>query len=100
MAASTDKEIEDISQLRGEQQTWFEEDSYTATFSEIKKRLVQMNNKLKPINKRIEEAIKRPEAYKQTLKIIQTYYEKFENVSRNRTWLTEEQKNEFLAVYN
>ncbi|EAR85326.2 DnaK protein (macronuclear) [Tetrahymena thermophila SB210] len=98
---SVESERKEALELAEQNNEWLEgDDSFNAVYEDYKQRLTAMRNVVKPIQKRMEEYNKRPQALNNTLNKITDFASKVSKLNKTMSWVTDEQKLPIVKLLN
>ncbi|CAD8142674.1 unnamed protein product [Paramecium pentaurelia] len=96
--ASTETERTEILKTVEEHAEYLDSDeAWTADFEKFNTKFTQLNNLLKPIQVRLDEAKARPQAVNETIKKLNDFQKKASALNSTMPWVPEEKKAKFLG---
>ncbi|CAD8067693.1 unnamed protein product [Paramecium sonneborni] len=96
--ASTETERTEILKTIEEHAEYLDsEDAWTADFDKFNTKFTQLNNLLKPIQVRLDEAKARPQAVNETITKLTDFHKKANALNSTMPWIPEEKKVKFLG---
>ncbi|CAK73410.1 unnamed protein product (macronuclear) [Paramecium tetraurelia] len=96
--ASTETERAEILKTIEEHSEYLDSDeAWTADFEKFNTKFTQLNNLLKPIQVRLDEAKARPQFINETITKLTDFHKKANNLNQTMPWVPEEKKVKFLG---
>ncbi|CAK65920.1 unnamed protein product (macronuclear) [Paramecium tetraurelia] len=96
--ASTETERTEILKTIEEHAEYLDSDeAWTADFEKFNTKYTQLNNLLKPIQVRLDEAKARPQAINETVTKLKDFHKKANALNSTMPWIPEEKKAKFLG---